>query len=258
MEQQPELIGVCLSTLYDEDRYNFVKKLNKFAVDKGYRLIIFNSVSDLYERFNKNNEGASSVFRLIPYKKLAAMIIFPSFIHSEEIVEEIAENCRKKRIPLISIDRELKSGACFAFDYADAFETLCNHVIKFHGAKNLYLITGTEGNDYAEERRAAYRRALEKNGIAYDEGKVGYGDFWDGPTNDVMMRWFDIEKRDIPDAIICANDTMAITVSNFLQKRGYRIPDECIVTGFDGIEQARIFRRFQLVCLTMRKWQSRL
>ena len=111
LEQQPELIGVCLSTLYDEDRYNFVKKLNKFAVDKGYRLIIFNSVSDLYERFNKNNEGASSVFRLIPYKKLAAMIIFPSFIHSEEIVEEIAENCRKKRIPLISIDRELKSGA---------------------------------------------------------------------------------------------------------------------------------------------------
>ena len=240
MEQQPALIGVCLSTLYDEDRYNFVKKLNKFAVDCGYRLIIFNSVSDLYERFNKNNEGASSVFRLIPYKKLAAMIIFPSFIHNEEVVGEIVRKCRKNRVPLISIDKELEGGACFAFDYADAFETLCNHVIKFHGAKNLYLITGTEGNDYAEERRAAYRRALEKNGIAYDEDKVGYGNFWEDPTNDIMMQWFDIEKRDIPDAIICANDTMAISVSNFLQKRGYRIPDECIVTGFDGIEQARI------------------
>lgn len=240
MEQQPELIGVCLSTLYDEDRYNFVKKLNKFAVDSGYRLLIFNSVSDLYERFNKNNEGASSVFRLIPYKKLSAMIVFPSFIRNEDIVDEIAENCRKNHIPLISIDKELTGGACFSFDYADAFETLCNHVIKFHGAKKLYLITGSEGNNYAEERRAAYRRALEKNGIAYDEDKVGYGDFWEGPTNAIMMRWFDIEKRDIPDAIICANDVMAITVSNFLQKRGYRVPGECIVTGFDGIEQAHI------------------
>ena len=92
MEQLPKLIGVCLSTLYNEDRYNFVKKLNKYAIDSGSRLMIFNSISDLFERYNKNNEGASSVFRLIPYKKLSAMIIFPNFIHNEEIVDDVVKN----------------------------------------------------------------------------------------------------------------------------------------------------------------------
>ncbi len=240
MEHEPNLIGICLSTLYDEDRYNFVKKLNKYAVGDGYRLIIFNSVSDLYERYNKDNEGASSVFRLISYKMLSAMIIFPSFIHNEEIVDEVLQKCIHHGIPVISIDRELEGAVCFSFNYSDAFETMCRHIIKVHGAKNLYLMTGTEGNDYAEARRAAYRRALEKNGIAFDEDKVGYGNFWEGPVNDIMMRWFDIEKREIPDAIVCANDTMAIAVSSFLQKRGYRVPEECIVTGFDGIEQSKI------------------
>ncbi len=240
MEQEPNLIGVCLSTLYNEDRYNFVKKLNKYAVDNGYRLIIFNSVSDLYERFNKNNEGASSVFRLIPYKMLSAMIIFPNFIHNEEIIDVVLRKCDRYGIPVISIDKELKGASCFSFNYSDAFETMCCHIIEVHGAKNLYLITGTEGNDYAEARRAAYRRALEKNGIAYDDDKVGYGGFWEGPANKIMMQWFDIEKREIPDAIVCANDTMAIAVSSFLQKRGYHVPEECIVTGFDGIEQSRI------------------
>ena len=240
MEHEPNLIGICLSTLYDEDRYNFVKKLNKYAVGDGYRLIIFNSVSDLYERLNKNNEGAASVFRLIPYKMLSAMIIFPSFIHNEEILHEVLQNCLVHGVPVISIDREIEGASCFSFNYSDAFETMCRHIIEVHGAKNLYLMTGTEGNDYAEARRAAYRRALEKNGIAFDEDKVGYGNFWEVPANDIMMRWFDIEKREIPDAIVCANDTMAIAVSSFLQKRGYHVPEECIVTGFDGIEQSKI------------------
>ena len=240
MEQLPKLIGVCLSTLYNEDRYNFVKKLNKYAIDSGYRLMIFNSISDLFERYNKNNEGASSVFRLIPYKKLSAMIIFPNFIHNEEIVDDVVKKCRINKIPVITIDKELEDCSCFSFNYSDAFETLCRHVIEEHGAKDVYLITGTEGNNYAEERRAAYRRALEANGITYDEDKVGYGNFWEGPVNDLLMKWFDIEKRSIPDAIICANDVMAITASSFLQNRGYTVPDECIITGFDGIERSKI------------------
>lgn len=240
MEQEPKLIGVCLSTLFEEDRYNFVKKLNKYAIDGGYRLIVFNAVTDLYEQCNKNNEGASSVFSLIPYKKLSAMIIFPNFLHNEEIVAGVVGKCCKRGIPVISVDKEIEGCMCLSFNYSDAFETLCRHVIEVHGAKNVYLITGTEGNNYAEERRAAYRRALEANGIAYDEDKVGYGNFWEGPTNDILMQWFDIEKRKVPDAIICANDTMAIAVSSFLQKRGYSIPEDCIVTGFDGIEQSKI------------------
>lgn len=240
LSENPKLIGVCLSTLFDEDRYGFISKFNKYAVDAGYRLIIFNSDSDLYEQFNKNNEGAASVFRLIPYEKLSALIIFPAFIQNDEIIAEIAEKGKMQNIPVISIDREIEGCFCFAFNYADAFENICRHVIEFHGAKKIYLITGKRGNNYAEERRFAYRCALESNGIPYDENNVGYGCFWEGPTNDLLLKWFDIEKREVPDAIICANDVMAITVSRFLQSRGYSIPEQCIVTGFDNIEQAKM------------------
>lgn len=240
MSGNPKLIGVCLSTLFNEDRYGFISKFNRYAVDAGYRLIIFNSDSDLYEQFNKNNEGAASVFRLIPYEKLSALIIFPSFIQNEGIIEEIVENGKKRNIPIISIDREIDGCICYAFNYSDAFENICRHVIEVHGAKNIYLITGEKGNDYAEQRRFAYRRALESNNILYDENNVGYGCFWEEPTNDILLRWFDKEKREIPDAIVCANDIMAITVSRFLQNRGYNVPEQCIVTGFDNIEQAKL------------------
>ena len=95
--QPVKLIGVCFSTLHEEDRFNFVAELNKHAVKNGYRLLVFNSCADLYEQSPETNEGASAVFRLIPYDILSALIIFPNIIYDPEIVEEIRVNLRLRR-----------------------------------------------------------------------------------------------------------------------------------------------------------------
>lgn len=236
----PKLIGICLSTIHDEDRFNFVQALNKQAVKRGFRLLIFNSCTDLYEQDNANNDGESSVFRLIPYEKLTALIIMSNFICSENVVQMIIANCRKYNVPTISIDKKYEGCFNFCFTYADIFERLVRHVIEEHGAHKLFLITGAKGNPFSNDRTVAFKKALEDCGLPFDENNVGCGDFWDRPTIELMKNWFEIENRSLPDAIICANDSMAIAASGYLQKRGYNIPDDCIITGFDGIEQSNI------------------
>ena len=42
----------------------------------------------------------------------------------------------------------------------------------------------------------------------------------------------------LPDAIVCANDYSAIGVLQELEKRGYNIPEDVIVTGYDNIPEA--------------------
>ena len=42
----------------------------------------------------------------------------------------------------------------------------------------------------------------------------------------------------MPQAIACANDTMAITAYNSLINAGYDLPREIAITGFDGLIQA--------------------
>lgn len=237
--QQPKLIGVCLSTLYDEDRFNFIKELNKYAVNNGFRLFVFNSGNDLYEQNNKTTKGAASIFSLIPYEKLSAIIVCPNFIHNEKIINNIIKKSHENSVPVISIDKEIEGCVAFSFTYADVFESLCRHVIEYHGVKRVNIITGLKGNDYSEERLAVFRKVLEENNIPFDEKNVGYGCFMPEQTSDVLKKWFETEKRELPEAIICANDIMAVTTSTFLQKKGFKIPDDCIVTGFDGIEQSR-------------------
>ena len=234
---QIKLIGICLSTAHEEDRFNFIRELNKYAVEKGYRLIIFNSCADLYEQNSANNVESSAVFRLIPYEKLSALIIFPNIMYNDKAVEDAVAGCHKYNIPVISIDKELDGCHCFAFSNANVFKQLCRHVICDHGARNVFMIAGFKDNIYSEERICVFKEVLQENNIPVDENNIGYGCFWELPTIEVLKKWFIKEKREVPQAIICANDFMAITASSFLQKLGYKIPDDCIITGFDGIKQ---------------------
>ena len=136
--KQLKLIGVCLSTINEEDRFNFICGLNKYAVLSGYRLLIFNSCADLYEQSTANNEGSSAVFRLIPYDKLSALILFPNIMYDTGIVDEVVRNCHEHGVPIISIDKEMPGCISFAFSNADIFEKLCRHVIEDHGARKLF------------------------------------------------------------------------------------------------------------------------
>ena len=241
MSALPEFIGVCLSTMHCENRFFFIKALNKTAVKNGFRLMIFNSCSDLYEQGNLNNDGESSVYRCIPYDKLSAMVIFPAFIYNKVIISEVADNCRRRNIPVFSIDTPTEGCYNFRFGYSDSFERICRHVIGDHGVRRVFLMAGMKGNSFSQEREDAFRRVLREYDLPDEPDNIGYGEFWSDPTYDVMRRWFVKEKREVPEAIICANDTMAMTVSMFLQNMGVSVPEDCIVTGFDGLEEAEFY-----------------
>ncbi|MCQ2407991.1 MAG: GGDEF domain-containing protein [Oscillospiraceae bacterium] len=236
---QTRIIGVCLSTIHEEDRFYFIRALNKHAVAAGFRLMIFNACSDLYSSENPDIDSERNVFRLIPYDQLSGMIVFPQFLYHNPILDEVVENCLEKKIPVVSIDKEIEGCLCFSFSYEDIFRQLCCHVIDVHGAKNLMMVAGFQGNTFSDERARAFKNVLTERGLYYDDSLVGYGNFWDSPTLDLMVKWFEEEQRPYPDAIICANDSMAIVVSSYLQKHHVRVPEDCIVTGFDGIMQAQ-------------------
>lgn len=55
----------------------------------------------------------------------------------------------------------------------------------------------------------------------------------------------------MPQAIICANDTMAITAMKALEEHGMKIPEDIIVTGFDAIYQERIYSTTRLTTAQM-------
>ncbi|WP_449073657.1 diguanylate cyclase domain-containing protein [Ruminococcus sp.] len=238
MTNTPRIIGVCLSMLPEEYRLQCVRALNKYAVQQGYRLFIFHSKTDFYLPLTPTDDGEMSIFQLIQYHMLDAMIVLPDTIKRDSVLQSIIDSCRSHNVPIISIDKFLEGCVNFRFDYSNSFEMLCQHVVQKHHAKRLFMMAGMRDNTFSDERIHAFEKVMAENNITPDNYRIGYGDFWEKPTRETLEQWFIEEQCAIPDAIICANDTMAIVCSQFLQNHGHRIPEDCIVTGFDGISEA--------------------
>ncbi|MCI5586826.1 MAG: GGDEF domain-containing protein [Lachnospiraceae bacterium] len=229
-----KIIAVCLAGINEENNIEFISKINESLTQLDYRLMVFNICTDL--NWNEENEDSEIlVFDLIDYDTTDTIIILDEQIKDRHLVEKIIDKAKKKDIQIIVIDGHYAGCVNIEFDYKAGFEELVRHVMAEHSPKRLHFIAGYKGNYFSHERIEVFRNVIQEYGIEFDDSMVSYGDFWALPAVKAVQKL--IDEENVPDAIICANDIMAINVVCVLQKNGYRVPQDVIVTGFDGIEE---------------------
>ena len=223
--------ALCISRLGDNTCFDLVSSLQKTLVEHDCSLFIYNINSDLY---NKEAETAEVyVYELIDYSVIDAIIIDPEKIKSSEKVEQIIDKAYENNVPVIIVEGVIEGLINVNFDFRGGFEKVVRHVVEFHGKNKIHYMAGHKGNIYSEERYETIKKVMDEHGLPFDRGDVSYGDFWKTPTQQATQRL--VDSGNIPEAIICANDVMAINVCEVLQKNGYKVPEDIIVTGFDGI-----------------------
>ncbi len=232
-----KIIAVCIPKVYDPASFRYVAKLNEFAVEKGYVLFVYQTCSDLYNN-SRSDKGETYVYDLIDYDVVDGIVMFTEMIKDKSIAPEIAAKAASKGIPVVSVEGFIDGCINISYDYGNCFEQIVRHIIVDHKLTKVNFIAGFEGNDFSEERLNVYKRVLEEQGIPYDPERVGYGNFWDYPTRGVMEKFLE-DGKELPEAIICCNDVMAMTACKCLREKGYSVPKDVIVSGFDGIEDER-------------------
>lgn len=235
MYKDRKVIGICTSELDLNYQVKMLERVVTELINLGYYVMLFSSDSDLYH-MTKSDEADACVYDLMNPERLDVVLIFSETIKNREVMDRIVQRFHKKQIPILAYGSELDQCYNVIYDTDDEFEKLVRHVVEYHGMREVNFISGIEGNDIAERRLAIYREVLEDNDILYEEDRVGYGDFWFGPTRQVMERFMDPSKVP-PEAIICANDSMAIAVCDYLREHHFKVPDDIIVTGIDGIDE---------------------
>ena len=84
----------------------------------------------------------------------------------------------------------------------------------------------------AQLRLKVFRDVMESRGLPSDGAGVFEGDFWFHKGKEAADYFLSQPER--PEAIVCANDYMAIALATELKKRGIRVPDDIALSGFDG------------------------
>ena len=145
-----------------------------------------------------------------------------------------------RRIPIVLI-----AGARRDDDYdhvtvanAEGMYALTRHLIDDLGVRDAAYVSGPQSTPDDGERYEGYCRALAESGIHAESLPVYHGDFSRGRGREIATEILAAGRP--PRALICSNDQMALGIMEVLQARGIRVPEDTIVTGFDGIEDGRI------------------
>ena len=231
---------IALLTAQADEAYqsSFIKGVMERAFETGYTVCVF-SMFIKYQNSPNREIGDSAIFSLINFKQFDAVII-----HSDTIQTPGLEKKLQKKIhdiydgPVVCVDTESRFFPSFWTDgYKGVYETV-NHIIKVHGKKDIAYLTGRSGHMHSVRRLAAYRDAMADNGLEVKEARIFYGDFW-YTSGASLAEHFTHEIENLPEAIVCANDCMAIGFIEELEKHGINVPDDIIVAGYGADEEGR-------------------
>ena len=229
-------IALCTSRIFDSQTHPFIKRLNKELQEKEVQLLIYAINYDLY--WNESDEkDETCVYDLVPYESIDLLILMDEKIKSHRISKKIVDAAGTHSVPVVVIDGEYEGTTFVGFDYEKGFEQIVRHVIEDHGAKKVHMVAGIKGNVFSDRRIRIFQQVAEENGISFSDDMVSYGEFWATPARRCAHEL--IDSGNIPEAVICANDIMAINVSVVLQENGLSVPEDVIVTGFDGFDEAK-------------------
>jgi LacI family transcriptional regulator len=111
---------------------------------------------------------------------------------------------------------------------------LARHLIEQHGRRRLFYVAGPPEAPDAQERRRAFEEAVAGHRDATLTGCF-QGRFAAISGQQAVREILTVPDQQLPDAIVCANDQMAIGALRELQAAGIRVPADIAVVGFDDI-----------------------
>lgn len=232
-----KVVALCVSEIQNENTQSMIYPMYQSLLEKNWRCLIYNTATDLF-RDTPFDRGEASVFQLMDFSVIDAVVVYTQCLKCCAIVEDILAAASQHQVPVFLVEptERYSSGIRITFDELDAFRELVTHLIEHHHVTKFACIAGFRGNPASETREMIFRDVLKEHGVAFDEKWFGYGDFYAFPTKALMERFL-AEPEGLPEAIVCINDSMAIAVCEVLSDHGYSVPDDVIVTGFDGIIQ---------------------
>ncbi|SKA79842.1 transcriptional regulator, LacI family [Caloramator quimbayensis] len=218
-------LGVIIANINNPFYGEMVRAIEDRASDKGYTILLGNTDNKFEEE-----EKYIDIF----LKKQVDGIIFAggrriSEKYNRHLIK-VAEN-----IPVVLTNHILqnKNIYCVLSDEAKGTELLMNYLIE-KGHREIAYINGYADSYASIIKKENYLKILSKNSIPIVDELI-----IDSPSDDMRGGYRACEillERGKFTALFAANDLMAIGAIRCLTARGYNVPSDIAVAGYDDID----------------------
>lgn len=202
-------------------------------------LYIFNSSANWSED-EKYNMGEYNIFRLPNLAEYDGIVLDLNNITKQEIRDYVLEKARESKVPTIVISNQFEGFYSVGIDNYKAMRDIISHLYEHHGNRTFWFIMGPEDNYENRRRVEALKHYIKEKGIMDEDCAFYYGDF-DFNCGVNGFEYLKHQKDNLPDAVVCANDNIAVGVLTAAEKYGFKAPEDFLVTGFDDLDKSRYF-----------------
>ncbi len=225
-KKRSTVIGVIIPTTRGSIFASSTQAIQEKAQEKGYSLIMGSTGYD--------SAAETRLLRQFQERRLAGVILTGFGIGQENIIRELVRD----GIACVVIWEVLRNSEFnfVGFDNFKAASSMTSYLIGL-GHRRIGLILGPYTRiGRARNRLEGYRAALRKNGLHYDPEIVleRMPTLKDGREAMAQL----LSLADPPSAVFAASDMLALGAMAAARERGFRIPEDVSLAGFDDIEYA--------------------
>ncbi len=222
--QHSATIGVAIADFLNPFYSDIVASIEDVAVANNYQVFV--------SSFYRDKQRELELFNIFYERRFAGIIVSGSLVDNEylslpnsDFMPVVLINCPHYPFS-VSTDKVL--GARLAVEYLVEL-----------GHRRIAFIRQGFDSESARLRLNSFRETLNGYGIAVDERYIVDGDEWfTGGVRAVAQL---LALAEPPTAVFCFNDMTAIGVINALQKKGYKVPQDLSVIGFDDLDIASFY-----------------
>lgn len=203
-----------------------VKGIEDVGHKNGYNVMLCNTDSDIkreriYLELLKNKLSDGVIFMAPEMDKDELTLIGQNYP-----VVQCCEYKEGARVSHVSID-----------NFAAAYKAV-KHLTGL-GHRRIGMISSDKNFLSVKQREAGYKKALQDEGIEFDENLVKYGDYGFKSGLRAAKQLLSMNLR--PTAIFAISDIMAIGAIRAAKEAGLKVPEDVAVVGFDNISFASMY-----------------
>lgn len=227
------------STIWNADYlYAFLTGLSRGAAERNADLYLFNTYGDSDKEYDLFCRGEYNIFFLPDLREFDGILIESNNVGTRYWETGLKAKIRESGVPCIGVEQEMGLDHFIGVNNYQAMYAMVEHLIRDKHCRVLNYVGGPRENEENINRRRAFCDALAAHNIPCEPGRMHEYNFeWkDGAQAYLDFKAEGLEK---PDAVVCANDYMAIGYVRAAAEDGLEAPRDFLITGFDNIREAQ-------------------
>ncbi|MCR5122128.1 MAG: GGDEF domain-containing protein [Ruminococcus sp.] len=198
----------------------------------GVNIVYFNSLGKIGDRDPIYGDHEADIIDFIDLSPYCGVVFDGEGYTIESIKTSIIKKLKNSGLPVVSISSYIEGFYNIEFDDAEGIATLTKHFLDHHHFTKIGYMSGYLTHPDAQVRLKRFREVMRERGLPEDGVGMFEGDFWFHKGRQAAEYFLSLPER--PEAIVCANDFMAVSLAKAFNERGIDVPGDIAISGFDG------------------------